>query len=303
MDWAVLHGRWERVLSLAGQHSDPLTCFDVNTALARRGELGERMCAWPQRPDGLLLPMDAPYEFRVRVRLADQYLALGRVNSAERALWNTLPHTGDNPYLLRRLATCALVKGDRPAARLWLTVLGYDVIHGAWARDRLRRLASDPDSRGDAEVQSLRARLHRQDDLLRVSDVATGAEAISFYQNEMLRSTLDANPRNRLALDYLMALYLLIRRPDGVAQEIGRLAPGEPIPRLWEEGLLVAMDQPGARIDLRGHTISAAARQSYARFQALLAAQHGDARAAWPRLSRECAGSYFLYLAQARTGP
>lgn len=304
LDALVLTGRWPEVLARAAAAPAPdrLLLHDLDTALLRSGRLGERMFLYPQDRQALWLPMSVPFRFSYRFRLADQYLAVGRLNSAEYALQNTLPHTGDNPYILQRLAVVYLVKGDLPAARLYLNLLSYDLLHGAWARRYLKLLETDPRLASDAGIAQLRTFALRRDDLLEVSDVAAGHEEVTYYQNVALTHLLDEQPTNRLALDQLMALYLLNGHPEAVARELHRLpACGyRAIPAPWEEAALFTLDQPGARVDLGGLALSDVSRQRYARFKQVVLSHGDDLRAAWPQLAREFSGTWLLYQAQAR---
>jgi hypothetical protein len=301
-DNLVLAGRWDEVLARANAKPrlEPLAIHDVDTALARRGLMGDRMFAYRQDHAALLLPMIAPSAFSQRFRLADQYLALGRLDDAEFALHNTLSHTGDNPYIVGRLALVYLTKGDVPAARLYLTLLSHDLIHGRWARHWLRALDRDPRLDDEPEIVARRAAMLTRDDLLAVTDIAAGGEDSTFHQNRALLSVLDEHPRNRLALDYLMALYLLTGHPDGVALDIRRLSAGggQHIPAAWEDALLLVLDQPGAEVDLGDLTISEEGRQRFARFKRAMWAHRGDFRAAWPEVSRDFAGTYLAYYTQ-----
>jgi hypothetical protein len=301
-DDLVLAGRWDAVLAraTASPKLSLLAIHDVDTALARTGRLGDDMFLYPQDQAALLLPMEVPYTFSCRFRLADQLLALGRINSAEFALQNTLPYTGDNPYILRRLALVYMVKGDASAARLYLTLLSCNLIHGGWARHYLRLMASDPQLAEEREITAARAFIPARDDLLDISDVAQGQPQVSYYQYVALADLLDFNPRNRLALDELMALYLLLAHPEGVAENLHRLGAcgGREIPASWEEALLVVLDHPGGKVDLGDLTISEQSLRRFRRFKQVMRAHSGDFHAAWPDLSREFAGTWLGYYAQ-----
>jgi hypothetical protein len=252
-----------------------------------------------------MLPMTPPYTVSYRLRLADQYLALGRVNLAEYALHDTLPHTGDNPYLLQRLAMVYLIKGDPLSARLYLRLLARDLIHAAWARTWLARLAADPTLADQPEIAAARALMLDRDDMLEISDMAEGRGKVSSRPPVALTDLLDANPRNRRALDTLMALYLVAGYPQGVAREIHRLAEAgeQAIPAAWEDALLLVMAQPDSKVDLAGLTISEAGRRRFERYQHLLRIHGGDPRAAWPDVQSELGETCLAYLLRKRLSP
>ncbi|MBI5834503.1 MAG: hypothetical protein HZB16_19565 [Armatimonadetes bacterium] len=305
-DELVLAEQWDQVLTRLGRQPglDALAIHDIDTALAHRGRLAEDLFRYPQLPEALVLPMSVPNTFSARLRLADQYLLLGRPNQAEYALQNALAHTGDNPYLLRRLVLTYLVKGDTDAARLYLRVLRRDIVHGGWAREQLRRLARDPSASFDPRVAELRAGMVERDDLLEITDTAKGEETVAYFQNVSLSNLLDARPGRRLALDYLMSLYLVNGRPDGVVQEMHRLrgCGMTRIPAPWEDALLIQMSVPGAKIDLHGLAISDEGYERMRRFGRLLASEGGNLRTVWPRVASALPGTFLAYMTRLKVG-
>lgn len=302
MDYLVANGRWEEALaearSVPAEARTMLTDHDMDTALFHTGRLSDDLFTVPQRLDSLLLPMADLPVLAYRWRVVDQWLELGRADEAEMALYEALPKGGDHPQLLRRLAMVYLVKGQLAPARLYLNLLQYDLVYRGWARRTLRLMEKDPQLVGDREVQRLRANLLTRDDLLQVSNAARGPDATRYYPERMLANLLRRNPRNRMAFEYLMAVYLLLGQPEKVAQEVHRLDDfgQKRIPRAWEEGIVLTMGAPGRKPDLGGRRISPETLQRYARFQQIFARCGGDARQAYPEVARECPGSYFAYL-------
>jgi hypothetical protein len=306
-DNLVLDGRWDEVLAryAAEPSRSVLAVHDVDTALGHLGGLADRMFFYPQEMDTVLLSMSPPYTVAYRCRLADQDLELGRVNLAEFALHDSLLHTGDNPYVLGRLARVYLIKGDLRAARLYLTALSYDVIHGAWARQWLRTLAADPTLEGQPEILASRANMMSRDDLLDISNQGEGSDKVSSYPLVAMADLLDSNPHNRAALDELMALYLLAGHPEGVARELHRVvACGlHTLPAPWEEALLIVLDQPHGTVDLGTLTISSESRQRWRSYKQVMRTYRNDPRAAWPEVSRDFAGTYLAYITSMRSHP
>ena len=305
MDDAVLTRRWDRALTAAAKATRPyeLSAFAVNRALCAKGVLGELMFQVPQRPDGLLLSVETPYVLVGRVLLADQYLDLGRLNLAEFALQNTYVQGPDNPYVLSRLVRLYKAKGQTEAARLYLHLLADNLVWRRWAREQLRLLDRDP-VLADADTQQLRSVMLLEDDLLRINRYADNPKERAWHiVPEILGSLLRRNPRNRMALEYLVAAYLVTGQPQAAAAQMHRLRDlgVTTLPRGWAEAALVARDLPGPEPDLAGLTIPEEARAGYRRFRRLLAQYRHDPRQALALLQQECAGTYFLYLARLET--
>lgn len=307
MDYCALHGQWRKLLAAASARpvAYDLATYDINRALFDQGLLARSMFAVPQRPDSLLLTVDTPYQLAARVRLADQYIDLGRLHLAEYVLHNTLVMGDNNPFLLSRLARVYLIDDRLPAARLYLTMLLDNLVWRRWARERLRQIEVDPSLNGDPEIQRLRSIRLTEDDLLFINRYADRPEQRAWYIDpEVLAGPLRCHPRHRMAFEYLVSYFLLAGRPNFAAAEMHRLRDfGETaLPRAWAEGALVALDLPGPRPDLSGLAIDEATSRRYGRFKAVVAEYDNDLRAALPRLEREFAGTYFLYVAHARLG-
>lgn len=253
-DWQVADGRWDELLRgvRPGQPLSPMQIHDLDSALAARGELVERMFDYPQGSDALLLAQGGPCSFRYKVRLADQWLALGQVNVAEQALHNALPHTGDHPLLLRRLAEVYLLKEQPAAARLFLLHLTHDLSQGRWARDLLARLERDPHLGDDLQLAQRRARCLRRDDVATVWQYRDAEDGMRYDADAALSLQLDEQPANRLALDYLLALRLLDGRLAALPPLVDRLAAAgaREVPAPLEDGLVLA-GAPAGRLPVR----------------------------------------------------
>lgn len=301
-DHLAVNGLWDQILADAAlrreEGYDVLTCHDVDMALLRAGKLADEMFAYPQHPEALVLPLENPESLGSCLRLADQWLLLGRPTDAEHVLHDSLAVAGNNPFLLRRLAVVYMVKGEIAAARVPLNLLRQDVVHGAWARETLAQLDRDPLLAGDGEIQRARLLMLADDDILRVTRYRKGSDALNYDEAQMLVDLLERNPRNRMALDCLMGMYLLQGKVEMVARELHRLdAFGEKrIPRSWEEGLVILFDRPGPKPDLRGRDVSEETRRRYARFREILAQNGNSGRRAYPQVAAELPDTYFAYL-------
>jgi len=284
------NGAWEEVLAQA-KHLPPhrydlYVNWHVNRALQHLGLLGEEMFAFPQDRENLVpatrgtVHMEAGY---VRYKsYSDILMDLGFMNEAEHMAHEALELLGDRPQIVKTLALINMAKGKVSTARAFLTILSRDVVNGRWARERLR---DDAGWASDPEVRRLRS-------VNMVDDALVGWS----FETNLLR-LLERNRRNRMAFDYLMAYYLLMRELSGVVDNLARLDDFDcqAIPRHYEEALLVHMAEKGQDIDLHGRAISAESRENYRLFQEIIA-RHGHNRtAAKQEALARCGDTYFFY--------
>jgi hypothetical protein len=279
----VERGRWSEVpvAALANPNNVYVTAARVQADY----HLGRLTQEFPQvlKPTDLLLAEQAR---RANWNQAMLYFDLGYVNLALHHLAEAQEFCGPRPAILRRLAVVNLALTNLPTARIYLNALTRVPFHASWARDYLARLDTDPALSGDEEVNRLRRFTLRQNSIRLV-----------WKSDEVLEQLLEANPTNRMALEYLATYHLLSKNLNGFVRTLKRWngLSTNAVPAVWEEALLLAATQPGAPPDLRERTFAPHTRQ---RLQATLAAlqQSGsDATAAAQRLLALHGRSYFYH--------
>ena len=247
--------RWEEVLAWSERvpRSDPVLNdirlkFQVNRALYHMGQLPDRMFAYPQlvnSPTLALVNENVTAMARATPRQCSEILFdLGRINEAEHMASEALEIYGDWPGILKRLIRINVLKARPAAAKRFLTVMEYSLLYGDWARQVARQLDEDATLSSDPAVASRRALMVQRDSV----GIATNLE-------DMLLDLLEANPRNQMAFEYLMAHYLLTRQIDKVVANLHRLEEFhyEGIPRHYEEALVLKMDRDegeGRKVEL-----------------------------------------------------
>ena len=212
--------------------------LDINRALFETGQLGSKMFAYPQKHDTLVrfgslaLPCKGGGEI---------LLELGRINEAEHAALEALEVGGDRPETLRLLATIYIVKRRSETARVFLGTLSKDVVHGQWAREYLRRLDEDPLLSSDPRIRHLQS-------IMPLTDMPLDDNS----QEKMLLALLARNPKNRMALEYLMAYYMLTGQGGKVGCNINRLDDFDEaaIPEHYGEAILVYSFKTRQVVDL-----------------------------------------------------
>lgn len=268
----------------------PLLAHDINRALYYTGRLGDEMFSFLQQPGALLLLYPSAAEPRSAQRLVkagEVSLELGDVARAEVIDCEALEVQGDSPRVLEDLAVISLVRNEVETARVFLNLLSKDVIHGARARDMLRRTENAAGLASDPRIQRLRSLRPEHD-----YPFTTAAAPEPF-----LTSLLAVNSHNRMAFEYLTAHYLLSRQLDKFVEnlawlddfQIGRL------PRHYEEAVLMYTFRTGKTADLGRRSVSA---ESLERFKAMNRAAKGlmnDPKALRSAWAPEYGRTYFFY--------
>jgi hypothetical protein len=285
--------QWADVLTYARRlpPSDAWNVFQVNRALYHRGELLERMFAYPQVADSvptltLQFASLTTTAQRAPLECGDILFELGRINESQHMAYEALELFGERPHTLQRLVYLHAIKGEPDAARRFLAVLERSLLHRGWARDCLRQLDSDPKLAGVPVVASRRE--------LMVDRDFTGKLELE----PMLVQLLERNPRNRMAFEYLIAYYLLTRQVDKLAANLHRFDDfGQTrLPRHCEEAILIHLDATGTQAtDLGGRQISPETRRRSAEFVQAAGRLEGNASAAFAALHRDFGDSYFFF--------
>lgn len=241
--WYAQHKGWDRLLETADalppELHDTYTMHDVIRALYHTGQLPDRMFTYPQRygADSLLLSSLRCVMFGPpRLKSCVIHFELGQVNHAQKQTHIALETFGERPEILKLLVRINVLKNRPVLARRYLERLGRNMLYRSWAEDYRRRLDADPEADWDDEVRRVRP-LIPTDTYGFPGGIAVGYEV-------MLRQLLRQNPKNRMAFEYLMALYLVKRRPDQILFEMERLNDFEvyrkkTIPRYYEEAIIL----------------------------------------------------------------
>ncbi|MHC4985421.1 MAG: DUF6057 family protein [Planctomycetota bacterium] len=287
-------GQWNELLDVAATcRPDDMSSHSrrqINRALFETRQLGDRMFAFPQHADGLL---PGPVMEDIVFGLEEDLLAVGAVNQAEHLAAEALMIRGPTPHLLRVLAKAFLAKGERQAAKIFLTRLRGDLIHGRWARECMEQLARDPEMSADSDIQHIRSVMPRRD-VVGVGDLEA-----------TLIRLLEANAGNRMAFEYLMAYYLLNWRLDDLAAAMETEPAAihyQTLPEHVAEALIIHSAQAPGSASLNDLRISEAALRRAERFEAATATHGGNPQALNEALATDLPDSYFRYYRTGQSG-
>jgi len=252
---------WQKVLECAKRHHEIqhniFFNYDINRALYYTGRLGDDMFSYYQNPFALLLSMpdsgstkDSSEILCQKARKADIFMELGYLGYARRCASEALELANGCPYLVKKLALIYLAEEQNETAKIYLGALSKDLIYGRFARQLLLRLEKDSQLTDYEPVRSLRR-------------IAVQTDHVGDYDwDNVFAPLLQRNPHNRMAFEYMMAMYLLSGQVEKIALNISRMAEigYNKIPRHYEEAILVyaALRQQrfGEKINLRDLSIS-----------------------------------------------
>ena len=271
---------WDKVAEIAKKdRTSEIGTYYYNLANAMRGCLPDRLMDYYQPfGRGLFLPVgEQSTPFKIACA-GDVWFALGDMYMAERdamlGMTFSPAHTG--PRYLRRLAETNLVKGDFEAASKYLRILLNTPGEKKWARERFP----------DAWSPEYRKRIEDKRALMPRFDLVHGMD-----QNQLiLRILLNSNPRNRMALDYLLCYDLLTKDLDAF---VGAFAPELTDSRLYEEAMLIflAAKDGMSEENFAHYHISPATLSAFNRFVTLYKQENG----AFEALTAEFRHSYWYY--------
>lgn len=285
IDYYAYHKNWPKVLEVA--KSDPdnyFVIFTANRALYHTGRLLSEMFLFPQHPKAFFLSTQK--NTFVFWRKFDIYIDLGLMNMADHMLTESLEIFGERPAILKRLALVNMVKGDINTATVYLKKLTRTIFDADWANAYIEKLRSDPGLGKDNWIQQMRA--------LKLTRDFDCAEASI---DDTLLALLESNPKNQMAVEYLLSMYLQAKMVNKVAENIGRLNDigYVTIPSYCEEAILIRNSIKSTKTKLQNYRISPRSVKKFGDFNRILNRYKRDKKAAFDDLKEFGDDNYFFY--------
>jgi hypothetical protein len=282
VDYRAYHRDWKGVIDAAkgDPNSIHVQCA-VNQALFHLGRLGDDLML-RQNPEALVL---YDHRFRPDWNVIDVYLDLGFVGMAHHYLIEAMDIYGERPSLMRRVVIVNTVLGNVGTAKIYLRALEKVPFHAAWAREYRAQLEADPTMAGHKEVARLRSLMMKEN------------QVVPLPIDKLMLSLLQANPRNRMAFEYLMAYYLMTKNLKGFVAQLNRLEQFTMggLPRLYQEAIVLAVRDLGLRTEARNLSLGQDAVERHQRFALKLKSLGPDPAKAALELQKEFGDSYFYY--------
>ncbi|MGN0281101.1 MAG: DUF6057 family protein [Prevotella sp.] len=188
--------RYDELISKVETMQNPLpeVTFYYYLVMARRGLLPHKLRSVKPVNLGTLYeigPKSTPLEIKM---VNELYFALGDMTLAEREalLSCVFSHDNRNVRMIKRLAETNLIAGDNEAAMKYLRILDKTLCYKKWAHAN-RPGYINPTLKAIQQYAI-------KDDTIRLSSQG----------RDILTSLLNANPKNRIALDYLLCTDYLV---------------------------------------------------------------------------------------------
>lgn len=227
---------WNKITELARQ-GKPGNAVSVsyNLANAMQGKLPDRLmdCYWSAAL-GLFMPVNENSTYLSTQLAGEVWFQLGDMTMAEHSaiLSMIFSPQGKNVRMVQRLAEINLINGDKEAAEKYLRMLSNTLFYKQWAKDR----TPGEESAEVKEWLEWKRACLPQKDTLRLSSTDV---------TKSLHLLLEANPDNRIALDYLLCFDLLMKDLPSFLRDYEQYHTGAP-ERLYSEALLIHLYQKRA---------------------------------------------------------
>jgi hypothetical protein len=207
------------------------------------------------------------------------------VGQADEVLTESMVSFRDNPFILKKLALVNLISGKNQTARVYLGALQKRLFFGKWAKEYLTKLESDPELKGDNEIQRLRSLIPEDEDgrFLPAPEM-------------QLRAQIEDGNKNRMAFEYLLALYMLRGEIWNVVEIAGRIEDYDyqKIPVAFEEAILLNNKYNKKKISLKKLKIRAETKRRFDEFIAVTI-KYRTKNAAQNELVRKFRNTYMYY--------
>ncbi len=227
-------------LALKAGSPNEISAFYYYLASALQDSLPDNLLKYDIRNLGTLTTIGEDTPLPVIDMMNDLYYEAGDMTYAERAamMRNVFSPRNRNVRMIKRLAEINLVSGDTLAALKYLRILDRTHAYADWSKRH---------TPGNMlpEVEK---------DILRRRDLSNGKDNIRLGDNcrNILLELLESNPRNILALDYLLCTDLLLKDMDTFKMDYDKYCMERGAPRykkLYQEALMIYLAGTGASDD------------------------------------------------------
>ena len=194
------NGQWGKVIAACGK--DSYSFFEsnyLNMALAEEGSLLDRLFDYTQQgPQSLAV--DADWSKEAPTLLAHVHYASCNLVQAQNMAFNAdcTALSGDNPSMLKLLVKTNLALGAYETAEKYINRLSRSLFYKDWAEAMRRFVRNDKAVMNDPELGRMRRDAPKSDKLM-----------MSNMNVNNLEIVINANPKEKRARDYMIALMLL----------------------------------------------------------------------------------------------
>ena len=215
-------GSKQKKLIPEAQVSSTVRRFLYNLVQAQRGNLPDVLLNYYPNYLGTYTSMiGTNLPMMMFMNLHEFYYAIGDISRAERGAFMTCVSvpSNRNAYTIKRLAECALIRNDHKATEKFLGLLRQTMQYRDWA-----------ESAPSNNSYKLKAQYINKQDTISPSEDS----------HNILTQLLKSNPKNEVALDYLLCSLLLKKDIDGFKRDYDLYCTESPrIRKVYQEALCI----------------------------------------------------------------
>lgn len=211
-------GNYNKVINMyETEHDEPTDemSFFYCLSLEHNGQLAGKLPNMKNPNLGTFLKIDDKTPlFQIKM-INELYFLLGDMTYTERAalLANTFSPNGRNVRMVKRLAEANLISGDTVAAMKYLRLLSKTIVYRQWAD------AHTPDAMSPA----VKAEIEHKRQMVNTTDhIRIGDDCYV-----ILTQLLDSNPKNTVALDYLLCSDMLSHQREVFIRDYEKYGPSD----------------------------------------------------------------------------
>ena len=177
----------------------------LNLGLAHQGRLLTDLFLYPQQNINSLMTSYVQYT-DMGVLMSRLYYQMGVIGASQyQAFSSTVGITYDNPSMTKLLIKTYLINGNYKIAEKQINLLEKSWYYADWATDMRKYLYNDDAVMADAELRKMRLSLPDND-----------GYAMLYGPLVDLQTVMDANPDNREAAEYFIAMLLIAKDYNGI---------------------------------------------------------------------------------------
>jgi hypothetical protein len=203
--------QWNKVLEISSQcrTNNLLVPYYTNLALAQQGQLLDKLFQYHQKAgvNGLFFTWEKNRHLREYGGLF--YYTIGYVNEAHHWAYESMVNTGPVAPVLKELVTYNLVQGKLCSAQKYLNVLKQSLFYRSWAFNVEKQCCDTLCLNNQTWVKNKRNQIPPGDFHMDLKG----------YEKDLLHM-VDKNSHNKIALDYLIAFYLLSNQQEKIIDNI-----------------------------------------------------------------------------------
>lgn len=237
-DYWVKKNMWDKIISTAEKKTpdSPFTVTCLNLALAKTGQLGDRMFEFYQNGTEGLLPQ-FQRDFTSPLPTGEAFYQLGMINTAQRFAFEAMeaiPNFRKSSRCYKRLAETNIINGQYKVASKYLQALSKTLFYRSWAKDAMTYLYNEDKINSHPEWGRLRQLRYTDDFLFSDREIEV-----------MLGLLVEHNYKNKMAFEYMLA-YVLEKKDIPTFMKyypLGKKLGYDHIPRSYQEALVYVWTQ------------------------------------------------------------